>query len=309
MDEFISYFNGNWVKNSEIKIDFFDRGFTMGDAVFDVERTFNGKIFRLEDHISRLFRSLKFARINPKLNEYDFIKLTHALIKKNEKLRKPGQEFVIRQTITRGVPSTPTQGNVTEELSPTIIIMISLLDLAGYAESYLNGAKVIFPNARTYNVTSLDPKFKNYSRGNYVQAQIQGADIDPEAYPVLLDHHGNITENIGANFFIVTDGKIRTPKGNNILHGISRKVVFELAHQANIPITEDDLQPYDAYTADEVFLSNTFFQVLPIKSVDNRLIKNKCPGPITNQILGIWSELVGLDIVDQSIQQSKQKSN
>ena len=164
MDEFISYFNGNWVKNSEIKIDFFDRGFTMGDAVFDVERTFNGKIFRLEDHISRLFRSLKFARINPKLNEYDFIKLTHALIKKNEKLRKPGQEFVIRQTITRGVPSTPTQGNVTEELSPTIIIMISLLDLGGYAESYLNGAKVIFPNARTYNVTSLDPKFKNYSR-------------------------------------------------------------------------------------------------------------------------------------------------
>ena len=115
--------------------------------------------------------------------------------------------------------------------------------------------------------------------------------------------------NIGANFFIVTDGKIRTPKGNNILHGISRKVVFELAHQANIPITEDDLQPYDAYTADEVFLSNTFFQVLPIKSVDNRLIRNKCPGPITNQILGIWSELVGLDIVDQSIQQSKQKSN
>ena len=309
MDEFISYFNGDWVKNSEIKIDFFDRGFTMGDAVFDVERTFNGKIFRLEDHISRLFRSLKFARINHKLTEYDFIKLTHELIKKNEKLRKPGQEFVIRQTITRGVPSTPTQGNVTEELSPTIIIMVSILDLGGYAESYLNGAKVIFPNARTYNVTSLDPKFKNYSRGNYVQAQIQGADIDPEAYPVLLDHHGNITENIGANFFIVTDGKIRTPKGNNILHGISRKVVFELAHQANIPITEDDLQPYDAYTADEVFLSNTFFQVLPIKSVDNRLIRNKCPGPITNQILGIWSELVGLDIVDQSIQQSKQKSN
>ena len=121
---------------------------------------------------------------------------------------------------------------------------------------------------------------------------------------MLLDQDGNIAENIGANFFVVTDGVIRTPGDSSILQGISRMVVFELADQLGIPIAEEALQPYDAYTADETFLANSLYQLLPVGTVDNRRIGDEVPGPISMQLLAAWSEMVGLDIVGQALQQA-----
>ena len=129
-------------------------------------------------------------------------------------------------------------------------------------------------------------------------------DIDPGAYAVLLDQDGNITEGMTNNFFVVTNGVIRTPKDTSILQGISRMAVFDLARQLNIPIVEEDLQPYDAYTADEAFLANSVFQLLPIQSVDKREVRDQVPGPISTQLLAAWSELVDVDIVGQALDQA-----
>ena len=304
MDEFVAYFNGDWVKTSEVKISPFDRGFTMGDVVFDVERTFDGKLFRLGDHLDRLYRSLQYARIDPGLTKDEMAELTEEVARRNEPMRAAGGDLLVRQAVTRGSGSSSSVGGLAA-LTPTVMNMAFPIELAPYAEAYDKGASVVFPSARSYSSTSLDPKVKHYSRGNFVQAQLQAADLDPDAHPVLLDQDGNISENIAANLFIVTDGVIRTPRDQSILQGISRMVALELAEQLGISAVEEDLQPYDAYTADEAFLSNSIYQLLPVRTIDKREVR-QVPGPIIKQLLAAWSELVGVDIVDQAQQQARQ---
>ena len=304
MRDHIAYFNGEWVPNSEVRIDPFDRGFTMGDAVFDVERTFDGRVFRLREHLDRLYRSLQYLRIDCGVTIDEMTSITEELVRRNEPMREPGGDYMVRQVVTRGTPKSGTQGGVWEPMTPTVINMVSPIDLGGYARAYDRGASVVFPSVRGYSSSSLDPKVKHYSRGNFVLAQLQAADVEPEAHPVLLDQDGNIAENIGANFFVVTDGVIRTPGDSGILQGISRMVVFELANQLGIPIVEEPLQPYDAYTADESFLANTIYQLLPVGTVDNRSIGAQTPGPISTQLLAAWSEMVGVDIVGQAAGQA-----
>ena len=300
MAEFVAYFNGDWVPNSEVKVSPFDRGFTMGDVVFDVERTFDGRIFRLRDHMDRLYRSLQYARIDPGLDRDEMTELTRELVRRNEAMRPAGGDFSVRQVVTRGTPNSGSQGNVADDLSPTVINMVSLIDFTVYAEYYENGAAVVIPGARSYSSDSVDPKAKHYSRANFVQAQLQVADVDPRAYPVLLDQRGNISENVAANFFIVTDNVLRTSRDQSILQGISRKVAIEVAKQLEIPVVEEDLQPYDAYTADEAFLTTSSYQLLPISTIDQRRVGDEVPGPVSRQLLAAWSELAGLDIVDQA---------
>ena len=305
MAETVAYFNGDWVPRSELRIDPADRGFMMGDAVFDVERTFDGKLFRLDDHLQRLDRSLKYNRIDPGLTIEEMIAITEEVVRRDEHLRPPGGDFSIRQVVTRGTSPSGNLASIVEKLTPTGMVIANPLDFASYAQYYETGAAVVVPKTRSYSGSHLDPKVKHYSRGNFVQAQLEAADIDPEAFPVLLDQDGNISENWSANIFIVTDGVMRTPSDKSILQGISRMVAIELAKRLDIPVVEEDLQPYDAYTADEAFLTNTYFQVLPIRSVDRRQVGDGKPGPISRQLLAAWSEIVGVDIVGQALQATR----
>jgi branched-chain amino acid aminotransferase len=135
---------------------------------------------------------------------------------------------------------------------------------------------------------------------NFNLAELEAADVDPEAWPILMDLDGNITEGSGYNVFLVTDGVLRTPGDRSILQGVSRGMVFDLAKQLQLPLVEEDLQPYDLYTADEVFFSSTSPCVLPVTRVDKRQIADGKPGPITQQLLGEWGEIVGLNIVAQA---------
>ena len=302
MQDYTAFFNGEWVPHSEVKIDPFDRGFLMGDSIYDVERTFDGKIFRLHEHMERLYRSLQYTRIDPGLTQDEMAEVTEEVVRRNESLRPAGGDWSVRQVVTRGRSPTYSQGLPSDAETPTVIVSALPIDFGGHARYYENGAAVVFPTARSYSTNALDPKAKHYSRANFVQAQLQAADIDPNAFPVLLDQDGNIAENVGGNFMIVTGGVIRTPSDHNILQGISRMTVIDLADQLGIPIVEEDLQPYDAYTADEAFLTNSIYQLLPVASIDGRNIGDDVPGPVSKKLLAAWSELVGVDIVDQALQ-------
>ena len=121
----------------------------------------------------------------------------------------------------------------------------------------------------------------------------------------LLDEYGNVSESIGANFFLVTDGVLRTAGDRATLQGVSRKTLLELATQIGIPTSEEDLQPYDVYTADEAFLCSTPYCLLPVGRADTRQLGDEVPGPVTSQLLAAWSETVGLDIVDQFAHRAK----
>ena len=131
-------------------------------------------------------------------------------------------------------------------------------------------------------------------------AELEAADVDPDAWPILMDTDGNLTEGTSNNVFLVTDGVIRTPTDRNILQGGSRNMIFDLARQMSIPVVEEDLQPYDLYTSDEAFFSRTGPCLLPVTKVDNRQVAGGKPGPIVQQLLAAWSEAVGMDIVDQA---------
>ena len=142
---------------------------------------------------------------------------------------------------------------------------------------------------------------KHWSRVNFGMADLEAADVDPESWPILTDLEGNLTEGTVNNVFLVTNGTIRTSTDRSILQGVSRGMVFDLANQLNIPVAEEDLQPYDLYTADEAFYASSGPCVLPMTRADMRQIGDGKPGPITQQLLAAWSEAVDVDIVGQAL--------
>jgi branched-chain amino acid aminotransferase len=280
-----------------VKIDPMDRGFTVGDVVFDVARTFNGKSFRMEDHIQRLYRSLKFVRIDPGLSAKEMLDISEEVVQRNDHLRAEVGDFTITQFVTRGPGSSSRSAG-----PPAVCVKVAPIGFGRFADLFKDGAHGVITRTRSYPVESLDPKVKNYSRMNFNLADLEAADVDPEAWPILTDAEGSLTEGTGYNVFLVTDGVIRTPGDRNILQGVSRGMVFDLARQLNIPLVEEDLQPYDLYTADEAFFSGTSPCILPVSKVDQREIGDGRPGPIVQQLLSAWSETVGMDIVDQALQ-------
>ena len=297
MAEYTAYFKGEWMPFSQVKIDPMDRGFTVGDVVFDVARTFNGKSFRMEDHIQRLYRSLKFVRIDPGLSAKEMLAISEEVVQRNDHLRAEVGDFTITQFVTRGPGSSSRSAG-----PPAVCVKVAPIGFGRFADLFKDGAHGVITRTRSYPVESLDPKVKNYSRMNFNLADLEAADVDPEAWPILTDAEGSLTEGTGYNVFLVTDGVIRTPGDRNILQGVSRGMVFDLARQLNIPLVEEDIQPYDLYTADEAFFSGTSPCILPVSKVDQREIGDGRPGPIVQQLLSAWSETVGMDIVDQALQ-------
>ena len=296
------WLNGEFVQRSEAKISMTDRGFRLGDVLFDTSRTFDGKVFRLREHLDRLYRSLKYLRIDPGMSIDEMEKITLETIEINEPLRKQANDdYMITQIVTRGEggprASSPMKANVS--------IWIDPMGFPRYAPLFDSGAHVVITKTRSYSPEQLDPKVKHYSRLNFVMADLESTDVDPDAFPLLLDMDGNVSESIGANFFIVTDGVLRTAGDNSILQGVSRMTIIDLAEQLNIPVAEEDLQPYDVYTADEAFLTSTPYCLLPVGRADNRQLGDEVPGPITSQLLAAWSEMVGLDIVDQMVMRAR----
>jgi branched-chain amino acid aminotransferase len=260
-----------------------------------VARTFNGKSFRMQAHIDRLYRSLKFIRIDPGLSPEEMFAISEEVVERNEPLREAVGDFTVTQFVTRG-PGRSTR----DAGPPAVCVKVMPIGFDRYARYYEEGAHGVITRTRSYSSESLDPKVKHYSRMNFNLADLEAADVDPEAWPILTDLDGNLTEGTGYNVFMITDGVVRTPGDRSILQGVSRGMVFDLAKQLNLPVVEEDLQPYDLYTADEVFFSSTSPCVLPVTQVDKRQINDGKPGPLTRRLLSEWSETVGINIVEQA---------
>ena len=296
MSELIAYFNGEFVPQSQCVIHATDRGFRTSDVVYDLQRTFGGKMYRLREHLERFMRSLKYTRLEPGLDIDQFEALTNEVVERNRDNIHPGGDISITQFVTRGIGATLAQAT-----NPTVCILPQHIDLSALAPLYRDGVHVVIPRTRSYTVESLDPKVKHYSRMNFVLANLEAADVDPDAYPVVLDADGNIAEHIAGNFYIVTNGVLRMPGDRSALQGDTRRAILQMAAQLGIPTVEEGLQPYDAYTADEVFLTNTTYCILPAGRIDNRAVGTEVPGPVTRQLQSAWSEMVGIDFVDQAL--------
>ena len=169
-----------------------------------------------------------------------------------------------------------------------------------FADLYDAGAHGIIVRTRSFSPDALDPKVKNFSRMNFNLAELEASDVDPDGWPILTDSRGNLTEGVGYNLFLVSQGVIRTPGDRGVLQGVSRAMVFDLGRELGIPVAEEDLQAYDLYAADEAFFTSTSPCVLPVTRVDRRPIGSGKPGPVVARLLAAWSEIVGVDIVAQA---------
>ena len=298
--DYTAYFNGEWMPLGEVRIDPLDSGFVVGDVVFDLGRTFNGKSFRLKEHVDRLWRSLKFVRIDPGMSSADMIDLSEEALQRNEHLRGESEDLTVRQFVTRGVGGGPRRSG-----PPTVGVIVQHVDFSGFAHLYETGAHGVIARTRSHPAETIDPKLKHYSRLNFNLAALEAADVDPDGWPILMDMDGYLTEGTGANVFLVSNGVIKTPQDRAILQGISRGMVLDLAEQLDLETVEEDLQPYDLYTADEAFFTGTSPCVLPVTKADHRQIGDGHPGPVTNQLLAAWGESVGVDIVGQALHGAK----
>ena len=296
MADYIAYFNGEWMPFSRVKRDPDDR-VGVGDVVFDSMRTFDGKIYKLKEHVDRLYRSLRYVRIDPGLSPEEMTEASEETIRRNEHLRAEVGDFQLMPIVTRG-PGLRAW-NATQ---PSVTIKASPLPFFWFAHAYTGGMHAAIARTRSYPAEALDPKVKHFSRMNFHLAELEANDLDPGAWPILMDIDGNITEGAGYNVLIVSNGVIRSPTDRAILQGVSMGAMSELARQLDIPVVEEDLQPYHLYSADEVFFTSSSYCLLPVTYVDRREIADGKPGPITQQLLAAWSETVGVDIVDQAVQ-------
>ena len=291
--ERVAYVNGEIVPDGQASISIHDRGFTAGDAVFDTTRTFGGKIFRLDEHLDRFFRSLKYMRIDPGVSKEELAAKTMQVVEANLPLLGKNEDYWVTQRATRGVPS---------EAGPksTVIIECKPLPFAARAKFYRDGLPVIVPSVRRTPPEVQSPRVKVHQYINITLADLEVKAQNPDALAILLDMNGNIAEGPGSNFFIVKDGVVTTPREQYVLSGVSRQVALELAHELNIEAHEADIDLYDAYTADEVFVTSTSYCICPVSSVNgNPIGESDVPGPVTDRLQKAYSGMVGIDIVGQ----------
>jgi branched-chain amino acid aminotransferase len=151
----------------------------------------------------------------------------------------------------------------------------------------------------------VSPRAKTHNYLNLILADLEVSALNPGAHAILLDENGNLSEGKGSNFFLVTNGVIKTPKERYVLPGVSRSVVRELANKLAIPIEETDIDLFDAYNADECFISSTSFCICPIRSVNGTEIPSPVPGTITQKIIDAYVEYVGFDWYAQYLSKLK----
>ena len=298
------YLNGELVQRDQAKISVFDSAVMLGDTVTESTRTFNHQPFKLEQHIKRLYQSLKITRINPQMTIDEMTELSLKVLDANRHLLEPHEDCWLVHNISRGMSVAGADPTI-QRSPPTIIIFTSPMILKDWAPFYIHGCHAVTPMSRAVPSQALDARIKNRSRMAYTLAEMEVKLVDPQAQGILLDIHGNIAENKGGNFFIVADGVLKTPITSNALAGISRQTVLELSQSLGLPLQECDIQPYDVYTADEAFFTSTPYCIMPATKFNGLPVGDGTAGPITRQLLTAWSSLVGVDIVAQGLNQLK----
>ena len=297
-NERVAYFNGKIVPESEVLIPFRDRGFLFGDAVFDTARTFAHKPFRLKEHVDRLYKSLRYLRIDPGLGVGETIKVSEEVLSRNLHLIDAEDDYWLTQRISRG--PLALDRDTAAEGSPTVIVECQPLPLQKRARLYRDGIDVVVPATRRTPPDAVSPRAKSHNYLNMIVGDLEARANSPEAWAVLLDQNGNLTEGMGSNIFLVKDGRLSTPSARGVLPGVSRATVIELAEKLGIDCAEQDIDLYDAYTADEAFLTSTSLCLCPVRSINGSVMgRGAVIGEVTQRLIKAYSELVNLDFVAQ----------
>lgn len=300
MAEPLVFLTGKLVPASQAHLAIFDAGIVLGATVTEMTRTFKQQPYRLDDHIDRLFRSLKYTRMDISMSKGELASVTRELIAHNAKLIHPEDELGVIHFVTAGeFPVYAGSAGRAARLTPTVCAHTFPMPFELWAPKLDTGSHLVTPSIRHVPPQCYDPKMKYRSRMHYYLADKEAQLVDPDASALLLDLNGNVTETGGANFLIVENGTIVSPTLTNTLPGISRATVIELADKLGIPFVVRDFQVHNVMNADEAFTATTPYCIMPVTKINGVPIGTGQPGPIWKKLLSAWSELVGLDIERQ----------
>lgn len=277
------YIDGTFYEKEDAKISVFDHGLLYGDGVFEGIRFYNGRVFRLEEHIDRLFDSARAICMTIPMDKEAVSQAVIETIRANE-LR----DGYVRLVVTRGVGDLGL--NPLNCPKPTIFCIASKITLYP-AEMYANGLNVVTCATRRIPHGALSPMVKSLNYLNNVLAKIEAQQAGA-GEGLMLNEQGFVAECTGDNIFVVKNGRITTPPiSSGALSGVTRAVVFEMAAEFGIPISEPDMTRYDIFTADECFLTGTAAEVIPVVKLDSRVLGDGTPGPITRKLIARFHEL------------------
>lgn len=293
----VAYFNGQIVPEREVVLPFRDRGFKYGDAAFDMTRTFRGRPFRLAEHVERLYRSLRYLRIEPGLSPGEMVAVSEEVLERNRHFLTPDTDYWLGQRVSRGVDAVGDEG--WDHTGPNVIVECVPLPLKARARLFRDGIDIVVPPTRRVSPEALSPRAKTHNYLNLITADLEAKAQDKEAWSVLLDAEGHLAEGIGSNIFVVRDSTVMTPHERWVLPGISRATVIALCGDLKIACREADLDLYDAATADEIFMTSTSLCICPVRSVGGRVLPGPLPGPVTRQLSEAYARQVDCDFVAQ----------
>jgi branched-chain amino acid aminotransferase len=277
------YIDGNFHDQAEAKISVFDHGLLYGDGVFEGIRFYNDRVFRLEEHIDRLWDSARAIALDIPMSKSELVAATLETIRQNDL-----HDGYIRLLVTRGVGSLGLSPDTCRR--PSIIIITATIAL--YPEElYQKGLTMVTCSTRRTPPAALSPRVKSLNYLSNILGKLEAQNAGA-GEGLMLNEQGYVSECTGDNIFIVKKGEISTPHlSSGILAGVTRAVVFELAAKLGIRALERELIRHDIYTADECFLTGTAAEVIPAVQLDRRLIGNGQPGPITLQLIESFREL------------------
>lgn len=273
------WLDGELVPPTEAKISVFDHGVLYGDGVFEGIRVYNGKIFRCEQHVERLYDSARAIRLTIPMTPEEITKAMYDTLAANG---LDGSDAYIRLVVTRGVGTLGL--SILKTGCPSVFVIADQIELYP-PELYQAGMSVVTVSTIRNHPNSLSPRIKSLNYLNNILAKIEGQDAGtPEA--IMLNHEGYVSECTGDNIFIYRSGRLETPPtGAGILEGVTRQAVIELARKRDMEVAEKNLVRYDLFTAKECFLTGTAAEVIAVTSIDGRPIGNGEVGPVTRQLM------------------------
>ena len=291
-EDLLVYIDGEFVPAKDAKISVFDHGFLYGDGVFEGIRAYNGKVFKLMEHLDRMYDCAKVIDLEIPISKEEFAEIILETLRRN-KLKNA----YIRPIVTRGIGDLGLDPRKCKK--PTIIVIAKEWERL-YGDLYEKGLKAVTVTVRRNSIDSLPPNLKSLNYLNNILAKIE-ANVKGGDEAIFLDHNGYVSEGSGDNIFIVKKGVVYTPPTINNLKGITRETVIEIIHKLGIPFKETHLSLFDLYSADEIFVTGTAAEIAPITWIDGRKVGDGKPGKITRTLMEEFRKLTeteGVPIYD-----------
>jgi branched-chain amino acid aminotransferase len=299
MDEPLAYLNGQFLPFSQLALSPTDAGFVLGATVAEQLRTFSGKLFRLDEHLERLERSLDVVGVKVGLNRDEMANVAERLVAENHALLAPGDDLGLTIFVTPGIYAAyaAEPGPAT----PNLCLHTYPLPFRLWADAYRSGQAL-----RTTGIEQVSPRawpaeLKCRSRMHYYLADREASRAEPGSKALLLDTQGRVTEASTANLVIYTDSEgLVSPPQSQVLEGISLAELWHVASQLGIRSGRRELTLDQVAAADEVLLTSTPLCLVPVVRINGQAVGDGTPGQVFGRLLAAWSEQVGLDVADQA---------